>query len=356
MFVFEIEGVGIAGVTPLGWVTLGITVSATAVVLWRSVRGWRRHPDELSLAWLLALIDWTLALSLFTVQSSPLQVIELLWFGSLVHGSLVLAVGSLVTSVVGPQRLLRQLVEQRTRLLNEAREETAFYLNIWGHKVGNLLQGITTYLELIREDAASATGTGVPHGYVSALIREATLINRQVSVLVRLVNEEAPLLSPVDLLEAMSVAVETVREAMDCPELRVSALDSLSPTTVIADECLSAALANLLVYIVRTSDCHTPDVSLQPDDSAHTLTIEMTYAGPPMAEDVRRSLFDRLRPTKTTLNLDLYIVKLLVSRYGGSFEYSADAGGSTNRFRVVLRTPGPNTGVRPGADTVLSRH
>ena len=137
----------------------------------------------------MALVLWTLSTLLFSLQESPYQVMELVWLSAMIYGFLVIAVAMIITAVIEPHKALVGLVEERTQEVEASRKESEFYLNLWGHKIGNLLQGMTMYLDLL----ALPEPQNPQHLQESArgLSREAAFINRQIGILAQ-VKEITP--------------------------------------------------------------------------------------------------------------------------------------------------------------------
>jgi len=151
-----------ATVTDAGEVTLATYV--VLMVFWpmfflaiaRYYSAWRAERNRLDLAAILSIILWVYSSVLIFLQRGPLLLLELVWFSAFISGELLLVSASFASEIVEPHKALTALVDLRTKQLNESKREIEFYLNIWGHKIGNLLQSMMLYLEMF------STGTKAP--------------------------------------------------------------------------------------------------------------------------------------------------------------------------------------------------
>ncbi len=319
VFVTSLPGGGLAGITPIAWVILafiGVTMTAALV---RSYQAWKKKHDRIDLSILMALTLWILSTILFTLQRSPYQIMELVWVSGFIYGFLVIAVAMIITAVIEPHKALVGLVEERTNEVEASRKETEFYLNLWGHKIGNLLQGMTMYLDLLalpdpqnpQQHRDSAMG----------LSREAALINRQVGVLAQIREISQSDLKPLDVQDAFLGAIKTIDDLMGLKTLSLQFHSDAGQHLVLADILLESIFENLLSFIIRSTKGKVSDIEVRFKVTEASVDIHVTYTGDPLSEDAEASVFQELNLFKTTLNLDLYSVKILMDRYGGDFNY-----------------------------------
>ena len=146
-------------------------------------------------------------------------------------------------------RELSAAVRIRTEELEYAKRETEFYLNIWAHKVGNLLQGMTTYLDLFSV-SNDPEFLSQPQETAKDLSSEAIAINRQVAALLRVKENEVARTWPVHLPNMIKRAYDDSIEALDVsPESLI--LEGESDAQVIADDFLDLVFISLFRFIFR---------------------------------------------------------------------------------------------------------
>ena len=92
---------------------------------------------------------------------------------------------------------------------------------------------------------------------------------------------------------------------------------------------------NLLSFIARSIEKKEIDVNIGFKETDGYVDIHVAYSGNPLSEDIETSVFHELNLLKTTLNLDLYSVKILMDHYEGTFEYHRLQDPDLNQF--VLR-------------------
>ncbi|MBA7562445.1 hypothetical protein ES708_04097 [subsurface metagenome] len=135
---------------------------------------------------MLALILWITGTVFIIVLWDPLQIAELLWMTTIIAGFLLIATVQFVTSIIHPHKLLESQVFQRTQELNQSKRESDFYLSMWTHKLGNFLQGMVTYLDILEHASQNSEDDSKTRAVARDLSREAIIVNQQVTDLMRI--------------------------------------------------------------------------------------------------------------------------------------------------------------------------
>ncbi|MHA2026030.1 MAG: hypothetical protein ACW98U_09030 [Candidatus Thorarchaeota archaeon] len=320
------------GLTVASYLILALILPVWIVAGWRYYSAWKLERNRLDLAALLSILLWAYAICLFVIQSDPLQILEIIWYCVFLAGELLLAVVTVTTQIIGPQKELSILVEMRTEELLESKKEIEFYLNIWGHKIGNLLQSMVLYLEMF-----SSGGKGVDElskmADTALLIgTEANQINRQVAALIKLKEQEEYEMTSVNLREVFETTLHHIQGTYgsQC----VQKTSSISEDVYIfGDEFIELALMNLFSFICK--DNPDSNILFTPTIDSESVTLEFIFHGPRLPRDIEESLFSRLEPARTTLSLDLFTVKILMQRFQGFFRYEWEEESEQNKF--VLR-------------------
>ncbi len=333
VFITSLPGGGLSGITPIAWLLLIFTGLTMTAALVRSIQSWRAEHNRIDMSIAMALTLWILSTVLFSLQASPFQVMELVWISSMIYGFLVIAVAMIITSVVEPYKALVGLVEERTQEVETSRKESEFYLTLWGHKIGNLLQGMTMYLDLL----ALPDPQDPQHFQESAasLSREAALINRQVGILAQVKENFPQVLLPLNTRDTIQGALETMDALISPDTINIRFHDDIDQMWIMADSLLEAVFVNLLLFISRSIEKKEIDVNIGFKETEGNVDIHVAYSGNPLSEDIKISVFHELHLFKTSLNLDLYSVKILMDHYEGAFEYHRLHEPDVNQF--VLR-------------------
>ncbi|WP_301665029.1 PAS domain S-box protein [Methanoculleus frigidifontis] len=232
--------------------------------------------------------------------------------------------------------LLKMLLLQQ---LEDAHQEANLYLDILTHDIGNTENVSTLYADLLLE-----TLEGEKALYAAKLrasIQKSIEILRSVST-IRKIHEESPALKPVDLDAVLRGEIDHV------PSVPIT-YDGF-PVTVWADELLAEVPGNLIGNAVRFGGSDVAiTVRVEELDGEVLVSIEDTGPGIPDAQkEAIFHRFERGRGRATGQGLGLYIVRMLVTRYGGEVRVEDRACGRPEEgaaFRFTLRKAGAGEGI-----------
>ncbi|MHA2424357.1 MAG: hypothetical protein ACXAEF_06190 [Candidatus Thorarchaeota archaeon] len=336
VFETSIPDLGILGLKPIAIIILVILLPIVILAVIKSFHDWWRDRELIGLAFAMMMTLTLAAVFLFVFQSNPLQMMELVWYSSMLAGFLIISTAMVVDSILEPRRIMQDMIKQRTAELEQARLETEFYLNIWSHKIGNVLQGMTMYLELISPFTMGSQEGAQYQKAALELSEDANIINKQVATLTRVVSKLEYNPRPMNISSVLTQALHICEELVNTPCFGEVDLTEFSDINVNADELIESVFVNILAFIVRSGG-FAESIVLEEKKIGDYHCIEATYSGDPLSNDVLVSLFTELQPSDTTLSLDLYLVNLLMQRYDGIFEYHRLADKSQNLFRLGFR-------------------
>ncbi|MHA2359041.1 MAG: hypothetical protein ACXAB5_02115 [Candidatus Thorarchaeota archaeon] len=333
-------GAGISGFSPIAWFFFLVVPSSMFYAIVKYIQAWRIERNRINLSSALALALWFLAVMLFASQTNPLQLMEIVWYSVFVGGLFLISVVIVTSSVIAPRKLMMDLVRKRTKQLEETREESEFYLNVWGHKIGNLLQSMILYLEMISTSSERDQKIIELADAAIEIGRETGQINRQVAALIKLKEKEDIELSPMNISEALASSLE-ITKSLYGPDSIQEEYRALSENIqVLADEFLELVFVNLLSFICKNSP--QSKLTISPIVTPQTLAFQFAFDGPRIPLDIENSLFSEIQPSKTTLSLDLYTVKILMRKFNGVFEYSWIEQVKVNQFVLTFKQVFPD--------------
>ncbi|MCC7556022.1 MULTISPECIES: sensor histidine kinase [Methanoculleus] len=227
--------------------------------------------------------------------------------------------------------VLRSMLHKR---LEAAHRETNLYLDVMTHDIKNAENVANLYcdllLDILEGDAAQYARK------LKGSIRKSSGILQNVST-IRRIHQEPPDVKPVHLGRVIRAGIERTPEAAI----------SFDGTTaeVWADDLLPEVFTNLIGNAVKFGG---PDAGIAirvedclEEDHAVVVTVEDT--GPGIPDEMKETIFDRFRHGRSRgcgEGLGLYIVGMLVERYGGRIwvedrvESRPDLGAS---FKFTLR-------------------
>ncbi len=251
---------------------------------------------------------------------NPMSVLEISWHAAYVEGFVIIGISFMMDVVVDPFRALKTLVTKRTEELAESKRESEYYLNIWSHKVGNLLQEMQLHLELL--NMASDLEEIRKLSYSSLmLVDDVEAINRQVRILSRIKGRQDENLFPVSMRDAIRTAIREIADVSGNIDPKITFAELEHDNLVLADELLVAVPFNIIMHIIRHQSVGNPKINVSLSESQDNLTVRIQYEGKQIPKDILAALQDTLDPSRTTLGLDIYAVKVLLKVYGGSFIY-----------------------------------
>lgn len=317
--VFTLTGPGFGNLSIAGWILSIIIGVSTTLALVRYLREWLHTRECITLASSLSLVLWILSFLIYLAIDSPIQVAELLWLGGVAEGFILLAVTMIVTSIIDPHHALESLVSQRTVQLEEARKDTEFYLRLWTHKIGNLLQGITTYLDLIGFKADEFPSMKNLQKYALDLVHESTIVNRQVENLVRIKENENSVTWPVNIDHFLFKLEEKARDEQDTQLFEDGGLQIDGQIQVIADDLIDIVFSNLMAKCVKQHEDGVKP-SIRVIDNSDTVQVAFGPCSSKFTSEIKDWSINKPTLKSSLVDLDLFMTWLLMERYGGTIE------------------------------------
>ncbi|GAB3687383.1 hypothetical protein GCM10028857_20410 [Salinarchaeum chitinilyticum] len=220
-----------------------------------------------------------------------------------------------------------------TDLTDEIRQERqlAVLNRVLRHNLRNEVNVLTGHAETLLESAESpeqAAAAETIHDSALTLSRlgeEARDIER--------VLDADPELEPTDVASA----VEDAREAVPLVDRADLAVDVVDAPSALTGGHLDRALASLLDNAVRHSDAATPRVTVSAAETDDGVAVTVADDGPGLPDHERRLLTGELdlTPLDHGNGLGLWLVRWIVTAYGGAVEYAdRPNGGSAITIRL----------------------
>jgi PAS domain S-box-containing protein len=208
------------------------------------------------------------------------------------------------------EEALRQHTEELTRLhgdLKVANREANLYLDILTHDIGNTENVSNLYAELLIESLDSEAA-----GYAKKLQRS---IQKSIEILgtvstIRRIHRTTAELRPMDL----DAAVRGVIEDFPTGIVRYSGAHHM----VRADDLLSVIFDNLIGNAVKHGGPGV-EITVRTEDTDGCVLVSVEDTGPGVPDEEKDAIFHRYEKKKRGVGegLGLYLVQILVERYGG---------------------------------------
>jgi signal transduction histidine kinase len=330
---------GFFNTTPISLAIMITGFLSLSISFLRSAVDWYRGGDRISFAFSLSLLLWILAMLLLLVLDSVLQTLEILWYSLLGAGFSLLAITMVMTAATDPHRALLDLVDNRTRDLKRSEQESEFYLNMWSHKIGNLLQGMITYVDLFEEVSESEEHTEMIET-AQQISKQATLINRQVVNLSRIKARKSVEIEPRKLVDTLTFTESDALNLLGKSGIDLS-IDISNDTVVYTDDLVDILFLSLIIQAGKSRDTKGISIITSPEKSN---IIDVICEGSGFSPRyIQPILTDDNLSLDSHVGLELYTAKLLTSRYGCSIECPE----SEDTKRTIIRITFPEVNISP---------
>ncbi len=309
--------------TPEGLTILLLVVTSFILAFFRYVMEWRKKGDRIILASSLSLFLWIISLILLGILDDPYYTLEIIWYSLIGVGFLLVAVAMITTSILEPHKVLYEIVDDRTRKLEQSEQEIIFYLDMWTHKIGNILQGMITYLELLPGNSED-NNTTVQNELAKDLGREGNLVNRQVIALTKIKQTKGKPLVQVNLHDAFIVASEDISSYYSVKG--TPPLDNrVNPDIYVeADALLDQLFLSLFIHVAKTQDIENLQIIVNSESLNDSIITEVVCSEPVLSTQAQKYIAETGISTQTQLGLELFIMKILLDRYHCKMDYSVD--------------------------------
>ena len=335
-FIVTLPEGGISGITPLGWLAVIFIAFSTIIATIGYVEQWLSTRDPIDLSIMLALFLWLLAVILVIVLWDPFQVAELVWYACLICGFALISTAQIISSVIQPYRDLETIVEKRTNELEQSQLESDFYLNMWTHKMGNLLQGMVTYLEILEYAKQNSVEDQETRHVASKLSAEARLVNHQVLQLMRVKESYHQELDQVELTNSISRSISTALSFFDDGVTFDFTSDQIY--FMKADDLIELLFLSIIIFLAKSRMNDDLCISISIIPKADVLEVSIGSEGRTHSQNVQEFLDHSDVPNDITIDLELYTIRLMMKRYGGTITHHYDSSNETNNYVLEFKT------------------
>jgi PAS domain S-box-containing protein len=217
-----------------------------------------------------------------------------------------------ITNRKQAEEALQRHTEDLARLnveLESTQREANIYLDILTHDIGNTENVSNLYADLLIE---SLQGKGEATGYAEKLQRS---VRKSVEILgtvskIRRIHSGTPALAPTDLDAVIREEIGRYPEGI--------IMYRGSCYLVLVDEHLPEVFSNLIGNAVKHGGPGVA-VTIRTEDADELVRVSVEDTGPGVPDDEKDEIFHRYEQQKRGVGegLGLYLVQILVERYGG---------------------------------------
>jgi PAS domain S-box-containing protein len=223
--------------------------------------------------------------------------------------------------------------------VKEEMNRAEFYLDLLGHDIGNLHQGILTGLELAtRFDDQNVKDTGLSSA--DSLIRKSLLMVKQVQTLSKLKNKE-PEPKVVDLKNTFRDYQRRFDVLFPEKAIEIRMEWPKHPVRIMAEPVIDALFFNLVHNAIKFHDGKDAVVEIKIEDG-DVVKVTIADHGRGIPDELKDKIFGKFETfgQKGRVGLGLSLVNTLIDRYNGSIEVKDRVEGDhTKGSRFVMSFP-----------------
>lgn len=227
----------------------------------------------------------------------------------------------------------------QTEIIKE-RERAEFYLDLMGHDIGNLHQGIYSGLQIARHSNDRKI-RDMSLNSTEDLVKRSIKLVKNVLLLSKLGIKE-PDMEKIDVKDALKNALEQVEKLFPSKELSIETKMSKGKVMVMAEPIIEEVFLNLLHNGVKFQDVKKPKLEVSLKKRKDHAEIVISDYGMGMPQKSKALLFSRFSPQGkgSQTGIGLSLVKALTDRYNGSIEVLNRVEGDYRRgTKFILRYP-----------------
>jgi signal transduction histidine kinase len=222
--------------------------------------------------------------------------------------------------------------------LIKEKERAEFYLDLLCHDMGNIHQGISGALSLMKKNTDDEEKLKLSMALAENGVMDSMELCKNVMVLSKIVSEDT-ILKKVQLRTLLLLSVDYIKSMF--PDKKIDFDIDIGDHNVYAESILKEAFVNLIHNAVRLQT-KNPWIKIETHTSGKNIQIVISDKGPGIPENMKRNLFRRfgMKGERTRTGLGLSIVKALIERYNGSISVSDRIDGDSSQgVKFVISLP-----------------
>ncbi len=224
-----------------------------------------------------------------------------------------------IEKVITVMRDITKEKESERNILEE-RKRSEFYLDLLGHDIGNLHQGIYTGFQLARR-ASDPKVKEMGLDSTEELIKRSVKLVKNVLLLSRLGAKE-PELERLDLRKIIRSSIEHVRLMFPGKDVDLKEDLGKGKLEIMAEPIVEELFLNLMHNGIKFQEGKVPKMEIGIKKNKNEVTVIVSDHGFGIKDPEKERLFGRFTPrgrgSKTGIGLSL--VKVLTDRYGGEID------------------------------------
>lgn len=240
------------------------------------------------------------------------------------------------------QTVLRDITESRKKEkeIIEHRNRAKFYLDLLGHDIGNLHQGIFTSLQLADLYMEDESRREMALKNAMELTLRSMGLSKNVLLLSRITSLPREFRT-MDMKEVVTGSVEEMSQSFSDVDIDLDLDTEKGDTLVYCEPIIEQLFSNILHNAVQVQQNTRPWIGVSIRNREDRVRIDISDKGPGIPENMKRTMFNRIERSsdRAHTGVGLTLVRELVERYRGEIEIKDRVEGDPEKgalFRISL--------------------
>jgi K+-sensing histidine kinase KdpD len=214
--------------------------------------------------------------------------------------------------------------------VEKERNRAELYLDLLSHDLGNIHQGIISWVKLCTLHEDDPDFMKMSWENVSELSRKSIQLTRNIKLISRL-NEREPEMERIDLKESIERSIE---RAMSIDPSKNAVVDHNlpeKPIPIMAEPLIDEVFFNIIHNGIKFQE-NDVWIGIDIDIGDDRIRIQIADRGPGISDEFKEMIFERTKmgSKHKHMGIGLSLVKELVSRYDGTIKVEDRIDGKTS--------------------------
>lgn len=228
--------------------------------------------------------------------------------------------------------------KEAQKAVMKEKEQVEFYMDLLGHDLGNIHQGISGSIQLLQPRVLDDPIDRRILDLATESVKNATSLTKEVVLLSKL-REKKTEISSLNFGDIIDESIKYVTASFPEKDINIETGDN--NYSILAEPIVKEIFVNILHNAIRMQG-KKPWISISTEKRKKKLIISISDSGPGISDRMKRELFIRFgtKGKRMRRGLGLSIAKILVERYNGDImvENRID-GDHTRGARFIIELP-----------------
>lgn len=208
---------------------------------------------------------------------------------------------------------------QIKRMLEDERNRAELYLDLLSHDLGNIHQGMLSWVGLCFTHSGDKDFTGMCWEKIEELARKSIMLTKNIKLISRL-KEGEPKLEGMDLNKSLLRSLERARNLDPNKNVKVETDLIEGSLKIKAEHLLDEIFFNIIHNGIKFQEGSNAWIGISESVKDGRVNIRISDKGPGISDQFKDLIFQRIKmgSEHKHMGIGLTLVKELINRYGGS--------------------------------------